>query len=393
MSSPQRPARIYLVTAEPSGDALAGDLIDALRRQSPDVEIKGVGGTEMAARGVPSLYDTSELSVFGFFDGARIAKLAHQRAQEAADDAAQFGADAVVAIDSYGFMLRLAWKLKDTLPDVPRVKYVGPQVFASRRGRAKVIAENFDHLLAIHLFDAPYYEPYGLPVTFVGNPALARDLSGDGPGFRARHGLDPDKPVLLVLFGSRQSELDRLFAHFADTVRRLRMDYPDLQTATVLSATIADAARAKIAGEPVFADMVVADAEERRDGFHAADLALACSGTVTTELARVGVPTVAAYRLGWILWAAARLFLMKSKYISLTNIAADDMLIPEFVQTRCTGAHLSRALSSMLGDPQRRAALSEQLKDVTLRMAGSADPSEEAARAILDIARKKADAE
>ena len=385
-----RTPRIYLVTAEPSGDALAGDLIDALRRQSPGVEIAGVGGEEMAARGVTSLYDTAELSVFGFFDGARIAKLAHRRAEQAADDAARFGAHVVVAVDSYGFMLRLAWKLKERLPDVPRVKYVGPQVFASRRGRAKVIAENFDHLLAIHPFDAPYYEPYGLPVTFVGNPALARDLSGDGPGFRARHGVAPDEQLVLILFGSRMSELDRLFAHFADAVNRMRRQNPGVRFVTALSSTIETAARERLAAEPAFSDLIIAGPGQRRDAFHASDAALACSGTVTTELARVGVPTVAAYRLGWILWAAARLFLMKSKYISLTNIAADEMLIPEYVQTRCTGEKLASAISALLDNPDHCAALSRRLREVTDEMAGGAQPSEEAAAAILEIANRNA---
>ncbi len=388
----ERSPRVYLVTAEPSGDALAGDLIDALRAKDGAVEIAGVGGEEMAARGIVSPYDTSELSVFGFFDGARIAKLAHRRAEEAAEAAAEFGADVVVAIDSYGFMLRLAWKLKDRLPHVPRVKYVGPQVFASRRGRARVIAENFDHLLAIHPFDAAYYAPYGLPVTFVGNPALARDLSGDGPGFRARHAIGPDEDLVLLLFGSRMSELDRLFPHFTDAVRRLKAQRPGVRFATALSSTIDEAARERLTREPVLADMVIAGPGERRDAFHAADVALACSGTVTTELARVGAPTVAAYRLGWILWGAARLFLMKSEYISLTNIAADEMLIPEYVQTRCTGARLAGAVSALLDDPDTRAELSRRLRAVTAEMAGEARPSDAAAEAILDIARKTAGA-
>lgn len=382
--------RIYLVTAEPSGDALAGDLIDALREQEPDVQIAGVGGVEMAARGIQSLYDTSELSVFGFFDGLRIAKLAHARALEAAEDAASFRADAVVAIDSYGFMLRLAWKLKDTIPDIPRIKYVGPQVFASRQGRARVIAENFDHLLAIHLFDAPFYERFGLPVTFVGNPALARDLSGDGQAFRQRYELDEERPLLLILFGSRTSELDRLFPHFSDAVARLRREFPELQVATVLSPTIEKIARERLQGDPILRDIVITDSSERRDAFHAADIALACSGTVTTELARVGVPTIAAYRLGWLLWAAARTFLMKSKYISLTNIAADDELIPEYVQTRCTGRQLAAALSDLLKDKDLRATKSRQLVETTRQMAGKVDPSQAAAAAILKIAKEKA---
>ncbi|MGJ3233326.1 MAG: lipid-A-disaccharide synthase [Oceanicaulis sp.] len=382
MSAP----RVFLVAAEPSGDAVAGDLIDALRRIEPGVEFAGVGGAEMAARGVQSVFDVSELSVFGLFDGVRIVKLVHERAEETATAAAAFGADAVVLIDSWGFMLRAAWKLEARLPAVPRIKYVAPQVFASRRGRAKVAAENFTHLLAIHPFDAPYFEPHGLETRFVGNPALERDLSGDGPAFRVRHGVGADEDLMLILFGSRKSELARLFPHFADAARRLKAERSGLRLATVLAPTIAAEARALIAAEPAFADLIIAEGGERRDAYHAADLALACSGTVTLELSRVGTPTITAYRLGWALWAAGRLFLMKSKYISLTNLAADEMLIPEYVQTACTGDKLAGAAAAMLDDPARRAALSQRLRSVTAMMCGDGGaPSENAARAVLDI--------
>jgi len=378
--------RIFLVAAEPSGDAVAADLIDALRRARPDVEIAGVGGSEMAARGVASVFDVSELSVFGLFDGLKIAKLVHRRAEETAEAAAAFKADAVVLIDSWGFMLRAAWKLEARLPDTPRIKYVAPQVFASRRGRARVAAEHFTHLLAIHPFDAGYFEPHGLETRFVGNPALERDLSGDGPAFRARHGVAPDAELALVLFGSRRSELTRLFPRFADAARRLKAERPGVVFATALSESLSQEAQAMIAAEPAFSDMVIAGQGERRDAYHAADVALACSGTVTLELSRIGVPTIAAYRLGWLAWAAARLWLMKAKYISLTNLAADEALIPEYVQTRCTGANLAGAVSAMLDDPAHRAAVSRRLKAVTATMCGEGGaPSANAAEAVLEI--------
>lgn len=383
-----RPARIYIAAAEASGDMLGAELIDALRRLDPTVEIAGMGGTEMARRGVVSPFDISDLSVFGLLDGVRIVRLVHERAQQAADQAAAFGADAAVLIDSWGFMLRLAWKLEARAPQMTRIKYVGPQVFAARRGRARVLARHADHLLAIHPFDAEYFEPHGLPTTFVGNPALARDLSGDGAGLRQRHGIGPEDEVLLMLFGSRRGELERLFAPFAAAAGRLREARPQTRLVTALAPNIAAQARAMIAAEPAFADLVVVDAPQRLDAFHAADAALACSGTVTLELARLGVPTIAAYRLGWMNWALARYVLMKAKYISLVNIAADEMLIPEFVQMDCTGDRLAGAAYALLEDARGREALSERLREVTQVMAGEgADPAAVAARTVLELVR------
>lgn len=381
-----RAPRIFLVAAEPSGDALAGDLIDALRTFRPDVEIAGVGGPEMAMRGAVSPFDISELSVFGLFDGLKIINLVHQRAQETADAAKAFGADAVVLIDSWGFMLRAAWKLREALPGVPLIKYVAPQVFAARRERAKVAADTFDHLLAIHPFDAPYFTEHGMDVSFVGNPALERDLSGDGAAFRTRHGVSPEESLLLVLFGSRMSELTRLFPRFADAARRLKAERPGLRLVTPLAPSIAAQAREMIKAEPAFEDLIIVDGEERRDAFHAADVALACSGTVTLELARLGVPTVAAYRLGWLAWAAARFFLMKAKYISLANIAADEMLIPEHIQTQCRGDVLAHSVGALLDDPALRSDISTKLRAVTDHMRGEGgSPSANAAAAVLSL--------
>lgn len=385
-----RPARIYIAAAEASGDTLGAELIDALRRLDPTVEIAGMGGAEMARRGVVSPFDISDLSVFGLLDGVRIVRLVHERAQQAADQAAAFGADAAVLIDSWGFMLRLAWKLEERAPDMTRIKYVAPQVFAARRGRAKVLARHADHLLAIHPFDAEYFEPHRLPTTFVGNPALARDLSGDGAAFRQRHGIGAEDEVLLMLFGSRRGELERLFAPFAIAAGRLREARPQTRLVTVLAPSIAVQAREMIAAEPAFSNLVAVDAPERLDAFHAADAALACSGTVTLELARLGVPTIAAYRLGWITWAIARFILMKAKYISLVNIAADEMLIPEFVQTDCTGDRLAEAAYALLDDPRGREALSERLREVTQGMAGEGgDPAAVAARKVLELVRAR----
>ncbi len=380
------PKRVYVMAAEPSGDALAGDLTDALRDLDPNVEVAGVGGDQLAKRGVTSPFDIAELSVFGIFDGLKIINLVHQRAEQAAVAAKAFGADAVVLIDSWGFMLRASWKLEAKIPDVPRIKYVAPQVFAARRKRARVAAENFTHLLAIHPFDAPYFEPHGLPVHFVGNPVLERDLSGDGPAFRQKLGIAPDAKVLLVLFGSRRSELSRLFEPFSDAVRELKAAYPSLEVVTTLSSAIADEARARLASDDAFEGVHIVDSHARGDAFAASDVALACSGTVTVELSRAGVPTIAAYKLGWVYYSLVRFFLMKAKYISLTNIAADQALIPEYIQHHCTGPKLAQAVREFLDHPDFLQERSDQLRVVTDEMAGHANsPSRSAAEAVLQI--------
>ena len=218
-----RAPRIFLVATEPSGDLLGASLAKAIRARAPGAQFAGVGGEAMAGEGIGSVFDIADLSVLGLFEGFKIWALVNQRARETAAAVRDFEADAVVLIDSWGFSIRAAKRIRLEAPGTKIIKYVGPQVFATRPGRAKVLAQAVDRLLAIHPFDAPFYEPHGLPVSFVGNPALERPVSGDGAAFRTRHNIAPDAPLLLVLFGSRTAEVNRLAPRFAAALSRLRV--------------------------------------------------------------------------------------------------------------------------------------------------------------------------
>jgi lipid-A-disaccharide synthase len=386
MPASQPPLRIFVIAAEPSGDMVGAELIRALRAQDGAIEIAGVGREAMAAESVSSDIDLSALSVLGLFDGFRVWGLVHERAEACARAAADFKADQVVLIDSWGFMLRAAWKVREACPDARIVKYIGPQAFATRPGRAKALARAVDNLLAIHTFDPEYFEPYGLPTIVVGNPALERDLTGDGAAFRARHAIAPDARLMLVLFGSRTAEVERLFDDFADTAEALLAERPDLHVVTVLAPSVAQAVKERHASRPALAKMIITGPEERLDAFAASDAALACSGTVTLELSRMGVPSVVAYRLGPVAWTIAWNFMFKARYVSLVNLAAGRELLPERLQTQAVPEHLVPAMAQILDDPAHRAALSQALKDVTAQMAGNGEgASVNAARALIQL--------
>ena len=177
------PICVMLVAAEASGDALGAELARALKRRlGPDkVRFVGVGGERMAGEGVRSPFDIGELSILGLFEGLMAYPRVVARADETAALAAREKPDIAVLIDSWGFTLRVAKALRRIEPKLPLVKYVAPQVWASRPGRARTLAAVVDHLMTIHSFDAPYFEHAGLATTFVGNPSLARDWSGADP--------------------------------------------------------------------------------------------------------------------------------------------------------------------------------------------------------------------
>src|SRR6185312_10595269 len=204
-----RPLTVMLVAAEASGDDRGAGLARALKRRLGEgVRFVGVGGERMAAEGVESPFDIADISILGLLEGLLAYPRIVRRAGETAAIAAREKPDVAVLIDSWGFTLRVAQRLRRLDPGLPLVKYVGPQVWATRPGRARTLAAAVDHLLSIHAFDAPWFEAEGLPVTFVGNSALSVDFSGAQPQrLRKEIGAAADDPVLLVLPGSRPAEI------------------------------------------------------------------------------------------------------------------------------------------------------------------------------------------
>ena len=377
---------IMLVAGEASGDDRGAGLAHALRRRlDGNLKLIGVGGPRMAEAGVPSLFDMAEISVFGLLEGLLAIPRVRRRAQEVAMVAAREGADLVVLIDSWGFSWLAARALRRLAPRVRLVKYVAPQVWATRPGRAKALAGLVDHLMVINSFEPPYFEAWGLPTTFVGNPALHMDFSACDPaGFRSRHGIGAEAPVLLVLPGSRPGEVDRLLPPFEDAIRRLKVGHPSLQVVLPVAESVADRVKAVVAGWP-FRVHVVEGEEEKREALRAGDLALACSGTVTLEVAQAGVPMVVAYRLGSVTHFVAR-FLIRTPWVVLFNIAARDFVAPELIQDDCTGPRLAAELDRRLRDPAfRRAQVAAQDAALDQMGRGGPDPSEAAALVVLEV--------
>src|SRR3569832_2333769 len=201
-----KPTTIMLVAAEASGDSLGTNQTHTHKQQknTENVRFVGVGGSKMAAEGIESPFDISELSTFGWIDGVKAYPRVTRRVRETAALARREKPDIAVLISCWGFTLRVAKAIRAEAPDVPLVKFVGPQVWASRPGRAKTLAGAVDHLLALNTFDVPWFEREGLQTTFVGNPSLAADLSGaSGERLRAAIGAGAAVSVLLVLPGSR----------------------------------------------------------------------------------------------------------------------------------------------------------------------------------------------
>ena len=376
---------VLLSAVEASGDALGAELMRALKRRlGPGTRFVGVGGPLMAREGLKSAFDIAELSIVGLAEGLTAYPRAARRAEQVARLAGREQPDVAVLIDSWGFSYLLARRLRRRRPSLPLVKYVAPQVWATRAGRAKALARTFDLLLSIVAFEPPIFEGVGAKVAFVGHPALGKDFAKTDPArLRARIGAAADDPILLVLPGSRRSEVERLLPPFEDAVRRLKAERPALQVVISVAPTVAALVREKTAHWPRV--HLIEGEAARDDAMRAATVALACSGTVTTELAAAGCPMVVAYRLGALTYAVAKR-IVRTRFITLFNIAAGEAVAPELIQDAANGPRIAREIAMRLDDIALRARqIAAQNAALDLLGGRGPPPGERAAEAIADL--------
>ncbi len=378
--------RVFLIAGEASGDRLGAALMAGLKSLA-QVEFMGVGGAQMQAEGMDSLFPMEELSVMGLAEILPKYRHLKRRIAQTARAVLDAKPDVLITIDSPDFCLRVARQVK-AASDIRCVHYVAPTVWAWRPGRAEKMAQVIDQVLALFPFEPPYMEAAGMRCDFVGHPVVAEPVASDdaAQSFRARHGLD-DAPLLLLLPGSRRGEVGRLMPVFSDVCARLQADRPDLRVVIPAVAHVApmiDEATEGWPSAPLILDPRGANAAgfaaEKRAAFRAADVALAASGTVSLELAASGTPMVIAYDMSWLSrQIIARMLLVDT--VTLVNLVSETRAVPEFIGADCRADRIAPAVAQVLAAPDAQRAAMELTMERLGR--GQAAPGLRAATAVL----------
>jgi lipid-A-disaccharide synthase len=378
---------VYIITGEPSGDALGGRLMAALKeRTGGALRFAGIGGEAMAAEGLSSLVPLHELAVMGVAEVLPRARQILRRVKETVAEIRRLKPAVVVTIDSSGFTWRVAQRLRRAGErSLPLVHYVAPMVWAWRAGRARRMARWYDHLMVLLPFEPPYFAKVGLACSYVGHPVVESGADrGDGAGFRRRHGIPAGTPLLVVLPGSRRGEVGRLLPPFAEAVRRLAARRPDLRVVVPTTETVAEivAAATKDWALPV---LVVRGEREKYDAFAAGNAAIAASGTVALELAMAKLPAVVAYRLNPLThWLLRRI--VKVDYVHLVNLILEREAVPELIQQHCNPTRLAAEVERLLDDPATREAQLLACRQALQRLGqGELSPSRRAAEVVLSV--------
>jgi len=377
---------IFLVAGEPSGDALGAALMAGLRaRSNGRVRFAGVGGERMTAQGLQSLIPIQDLAVMGL---AEILPRAHRILRRISQTVAGIVAldpDAVVTIDSFGFNSRVARRLRRRGARMPLIHYSAPHVWAWRRGRARRMAEWYDHVMVLLPFEPRHFEAVGLACTHVGHPVVEEGADrGDGAAFRERHGIDRARPLLTLLPGSRVGEVRRLLPVFGAVLDRLLSRYPALAVVVPTVGGVAGEVATAVKGWPGN-PILVSDAAEKYDAFAASSLAIAASGTVALELALAGVPMIVTYRVSPLTAYLVRR-LATVRFANLINLILDRPAVPELLQEDCTPDRIVAEAVRLLEDRAVRERQCADLREGLERLGlGGVSPSLRAADCVLGL--------
>lgn len=374
--------RVLLSVGEASGDMHATDLVRALRRQQPDVELFGMGGPLMRDAGVDLLFNPTSMSTVGFVEALRSVNVFRRVLDRFAKAMDERQPDVVVLVDFPGFNMRLAEIAHRR--GIPSVYYLSPSVWAWGRGRGERLKRLDVKVCAVFPFEKEAFDEIGARVEFIGHPLLDR-VQPQQPRAQVRSelGIDDEQPLIGLLPGSREQELKLLFPRMLEAAAIIHKRRPDTKFVLPVAHTLT-AQRVK-EHLPAATGLPLAIIEGRTyDIVHALDAGMLSMGTATLEAALLGVPHVACYRMAGATYVLGRR-LVKVEHFALPNIVARRTIVPELIQGDVTGPKLAEALLPLL-DAERHAAVRADLAEVRAAL-GTPGAADRAASIILEEAR------
>ena len=341
--------KIFILTGEPSGDKLASKVIKELKKDNSKIEYLSVGGENLEALGIKSIYDLKEITYIGFTNVIKNIFKINKKINETVKAIKDFNPDILFTVDSPDFTLRVAERVKKQNSNIKTIHYVAPQVWVWREGRVKKIKKFIDHILLLFNFEKPYFDKENMSNEFVGHPLL--DESSEGK-IDINQIFKKNKALISIFPGSRVSEIDVLMPILLDFIKLMNKSYQDFIYIFHSTKQHYDLIQSYVKSQNISNCEIISDDKIKSHTLKKSVFAVAKSGTVSLEICKSKVPSIILYKMNFLNYLIVR-SLIKVKFANIINIAAGKEVIPELLQSKCNPKDLFKSVSSFIDNPSK----------------------------------------
>ena len=370
--------KIFILTGEPSGDKLASKVIRELKKVKPDIEYLSVGGENLKALEIRSIYDLKEITYLGFTKVILNIFKINKKINETVKAIINFNPDILFTVDSPDFTLRVAERVKKLNKKIKTIHYVAPQVWVWREGRIKKIKKFIDHILLLFNFEKPYFDKENMSNEFVGHPLL--DESSEGK-IEINQIFEKNKALLSIFPGSRVSEIDTLMPILLNFIELMNSNHQDFIYIFHSTKQHYQLIQNHIKSKDIKNYEIISDEKIKSHILKKSVFAVAKSGTVSLEICKSKIPSVILYKMNFINYLIVRT-LVKVKFANIINIASNEEIIPELLQSKCNAKNIFETVNYFINNPNK---IKEQVNksQLILKKLKSSTPSAVLASKIL----------
>ena len=341
--------KIFILTGEPSGDRLAAKVISKLKTKDPKISYLCLGGEELKSLGINSISDLNQVTYLGFTRVLLNIFKIKKKINETTEKILEFNPDILFSVDSPDFTLRVAEKVKKNSPKTKTIHFVAPQVWVWREGRVKKIKKFIDHILLLFKFEKKYWEKENVSCQFVGHPLLENDKEAK---IEINQVFKKNTAIISVFPGSRESELKVLTPILLEFIKLMNVKYEDFlyvfhSTRSQRSNLEKMISKSQINNIEIISDEKIKDHILKKSIF-----AVSKSGTISLEICKRKIPSIIIYKMNFLNFLIVKI-LVKIKYANILNIAANQMIIPELLQSKCNPREIFKLVSSFLDDQNK----------------------------------------
>ena len=340
--------KIFILTGEPSGDKLASKIITKLKNTRSDIEYLSVGGEHLNALGIKSIYDLKEITFLGFTRVLLNIFKIKSKINETVKEIIKFKPDILFSVDSPDFTLRVAKEVKKSDPSIKTIHFVAPQVWVWREYRVKQLKSFLDHVLLLFPFEKQYFDKEEIPSTVTGHPLLEK---GEKNKIDISQIIKENKKIFSIFPGSRLSEINVLMPILIDFVKKMNEKYKELFFVFHSTAEHVQLIQNLLLKEGLKNCGAIGDEKIKSHILDSSMFAVAKSGTISLEICKAKIPSIIIYKMGFINFLIIKM-LVKVKFANLINIAANEEIIPELLQSNCTANNIFNTVNHLLNNKQ-----------------------------------------